>query len=301
MPVGLTASQDKVCPRLSGKSSLARMEISGRRSIGFMIFDISIQLEANGHGLIEFLISGLPLRWKPASAANVHRSYSVLYSDQREFKTGNIGRFMLLAQHQLLFSTTSLEELYNAFESDLLYFVGQRSREMLFLHAGVVAWEGRAIVIPGRSYSGKTTLVRALLHAGGIYYSDEYAIVDRQGNVHPFPRKLSIRLDAGGLSRIPAAKLGASAGGPPLAVRLVIITRYRAGAQWRPKDLSPGLGMLRLLRNTLSARHCPDLALAILERMVCEATILESERGDADESARHIVTALYSIRMRNRS
>jgi len=88
-----------------------------------MIFDISIQLEANGHGLIEFLISGLPLRWKPASAANVHRSYSVLYSDQREFNTGNIGCFLLLAEQQLLFSTTSLEELYNAFESDSRYSV----------------------------------------------------------------------------------------------------------------------------------------------------------------------------------
>jgi hypothetical protein len=66
---------------------------------------------------------------------------------------------------------------------------------MTFLYAGVVAWQGHAIVFPGRSLSGKTTLVREMLRLGATYYSDEFAVVDNSGLVHSFPRPLGIRED----------------------------------------------------------------------------------------------------------
>ena len=61
------------------------------------------------------------------------------------------------------------------------------TRERVFVHAGVVGWKGHAIVIPGRSRSGKTTLVAELVKAGAEYYSDEFAVLDAEGRVHPFP------------------------------------------------------------------------------------------------------------------
>lgn len=289
MAACLAESNGELCLSLGGHPPHAFTGLIRKQSICFRIFDVYIRLDANCQDFIDFLMSRLPVNWKSISPADVHRRYSVLSSEQQKFNLGKLRCFTLFADHYRLFSGSSIEDLYDAFESDLLYFVGQYTREMLFLHAGVVAWEQEAIVIPGRSYSGKTTLVRALLHAGCVYYSDEYAIVDKQGNVRPFPRRLSIRLEAGGLSRTPACNLGASSGGPPLAVKLVIVTRYRPEAQWRPKTLSPGSAMLRLLGNTLSARYCPDLALTILERMVLGATVCESERGDAGETASHIV------------
>jgi uridine kinase len=41
------------------------------------------------------------------------------------------------------------------------------------------------IAIPGRSFSGKTSLVTALVRAGAVYYSDEFAVIDRDGLVRP--------------------------------------------------------------------------------------------------------------------
>ena len=64
--------------------------------------------------------------------------------------------------------------------------LAERARNRIFIHAGVVGWQGRAIVIPGRSFSGKSTLVAALLQAGATYYSDEFAVLDGRGYVHPF-------------------------------------------------------------------------------------------------------------------
>src|SRR4029453_11068539 len=57
--------------------------------------------------------------------------------------------------------------------SRLEFRVATNSLALIFVHAGVVEWRGRAIVLPGRSRSGKTTLVTALLRAGARYYSDE--------------------------------------------------------------------------------------------------------------------------------
>jgi hypothetical protein len=115
----------------------------------------------------------------------------------------------------------------------------------LFVHAGVVGWQGRAIVIPGRSFTGKTSLVTALVRAGATYYSDEYAIFDPQGRVHPYPRPLSIREEAGRKPRLyPVETLGGQAGQTPLPVGLVVVTEYQAGARWQPRTLSPSRALL---------------------------------------------------------
>src|SRR5205085_10412678 len=112
-------------------------------------------------------------------------------------------------------------------------FVAERAPDHLFVHAGVVAWKGRAIVMPGASFAGKTTLVQAWLEAGATYYSDEFAVLDRAGRVHPFARPLAVREGPTAWpGRVPAAALGAGIGTTPLPIGLVLVTAYRAGARW---------------------------------------------------------------------
>ncbi len=65
--------------------------------------------------------------------------------------------------------------------------------DRVFLHAGVVGWKGKAIIIPAKSFEGKSTLVKTLTKFGAKYYSDEYAVLDENGLVHPFPKMLSMR------------------------------------------------------------------------------------------------------------
>ena len=48
-------------------------------------------------------------------------------------------------------------------------------------------------MIPGSSFSGKTTLVRALVDAGAVYYSDEFAALDETGRVFRYAKWLSVR------------------------------------------------------------------------------------------------------------
>jgi hypothetical protein len=174
------------------------------------------------------------------------------------------------------------------FESDLKLHVAAGARRRVFVHAGVVGWRGQAILIPGRSFSGKTTLVAELVRAGATYYSDEYAVLDAQGRVHPYPRPLSVRQNGKRVKRT-AQMLGGKSGTEPLAVGLVIVSRYKPGARWRPRALSAGEGALALIENTVSVQREPETVLETLRRAMPDAPVLKGVHGDARQVVDHIV------------
>jgi hypothetical protein len=186
-----------------------------------------------------------------------------------------------------------LDETLELLASDMELYVAETSPTRVFTHAGVVGWRGRAIVFPGKSFSGKTTLVAELVKAGATYYSDEYAVFDAQGRVHPYPRPLSIRDQEGGrVGSYTAEELGGSVGTKPLPVGLVVVCEYKPRACWRPRSLSPGQATLALLANTVSARVRPKSALATLRRTVRRVPILMGARGEVEDMVQTVLSLL---------
>src|SRR5918994_2119193 len=129
--------------------------------------------------------------WLPGSRAARHRRVDRLFS----LTVGchdparNLRRFHLLyAESQQLARSLELDDVMAALETDLQLHVAEFAPRRVFVHAGVVGWRGRAILLPGASHAGKSTLVAALLRAGATYYSDEYAVLDLSGRVHPYAR-----------------------------------------------------------------------------------------------------------------
>jgi hypothetical protein len=162
-----------------------------------------------------------------------------------------------------------------------------------FVHAGVVDAGGCAIVIPGRSYTGKSTLVAELVRLGATYVSDEYAVLDPSGLVHPFAKPLSIRHgrhdQLGQLVPVPKALVADD----PVRAGLIVLTSYSPGAQWRPSVHSRAEGAFALLQNTVSARLRPGSALSATSRLAREAVFLAGQRGEAAETAQALLeTAL---------
>ncbi len=172
-----------------------------------------------------------------------------------------------------------------AFESKLALHVAAEARALLFVHAGVVGWRGRAIVLPGRTHAGKSTLVAALVRAGATYYSDEYALVDEDGRVWPYPRALSLRR-ARGAVRVPPARLG-RVGRAPLPVGLVVLCRF--AARTKLAALSPGRALLALLKQTVAARAQATTAMERLSRIVTTAPVVAGTRGEARDFARELL------------
>ena len=178
------------------------------------------------------------------------------------------------------------ERLRTAIKIDLAEFAPGR----VFLHAGAVVWNGKGIVIPGSTMSGKTTLVRAFLREGAVYYSDEYAVLDPQGYLHPYPQPLGLRASGGTAQRDRTAEsLGARIGTEKAPIHYVVATTYQGPALWKPSVLSQGRTVLALLERAVAAHREPERVLATLERTVRHATGWEGDRGDATETARAII------------
>jgi hypothetical protein len=156
----------------------------------------------------------------------------------------------------------------------------------IFIHAGVVGVDGRAILLPGPSFSGKSALAAALVLAGAIYYSDEYAVLDDDGRVHPYPRPLSLRgINERYGSYTTVEELGGKVGQEPLRPALIAVAHFKAGARWEPQRLPPSLGALRLLSNAVPARLRPEATMAAVRRAATDADTLEGDRGEARETA----------------
>jgi hypothetical protein len=187
----------------------------------------------------------------------------------------------------------ALDDVLDALESLLAFHVATRAEHHLFVHAGVVGVDGRALLLPGRTRSGKTTLVRALVRAGAVYFSDEFAVVDAEGRVHPYARPLSVRVaGADRPLRIAPAELGGRVSAEPWPVGLVAALRYEAGPRREPRPLSPGESVLALLDNTVLARERPDFALRVLGRAVRGARGVGGPRGGAEAAAGALLDAM---------
>lgn len=168
-----------------------------------------------------------------------------------------------------------------ALRQELRRYVGFHTPDLFFLHAGVVACGNSVIVLPGRSFAGKSTLVRALVSAGASFYSDEYAIFDRDGRVIQYREPLVMRGPDG------RQETDIVAEGPdrPLPVALVAITSYRDGATWAPRRVSRADGIVAMAEHVSRGRARPAEMLATFKLALKDATVLAGERGDADETA----------------
>lgn len=157
----------------------------------------------------------------------------------------------------------------------------------VFLHAGVVAWKKKAIIIPAKSFGGKTTLVKELTKMGAQYYSDEYAVLDENGFVHPFPKMLSVRGEKNEFLQIdyPVESFGGVQGIEPLPVAMVLFTEFEKGAEWQPQILSEGFGVLEMLSHTIPIRYNPKFSLKVLNNTVNRAIIVKTKRGEANDFA----------------
>lgn len=179
-----------------------------------------------------------------------------------------------------------ISELFRTLESKIRLTIAEHAPEFVFLHAGVVEYQGRAILIPGRSFSGKTSLVVELIKNGCRYLSDEYAIIDRESLVRCFPKTLSVRgiIDDYTQKEISVAEVGAEACEEPVKPGWILISKYRKGKKtFKIEKATAGEGLLACLDNSISIRRQPRLVLERLGRLADECAALKADRGDAAE------------------
>jgi hypothetical protein len=261
--------------------------------LGITSFGVRFELSTNQEKLLSDALLYLPLKCKRSFSVSGCPHYALVHGG-RSCKVGEPA-YRLYRNGRPLFACGDRRELLERFGSIVALYVAEASRSRTFIHAGVVGWGNRAILIPGRSFSGKTTLVAALVRAGAIYYSDEFAVLDKRGMVYPYAQPLQVR-ESGShrQTQRPVEEFGGVAGNKPLPVGLVIVSRYKPEAHWRPRQLTPGVGLLKILDNTVSARRAPAVALSTLKQVVSNAVIVRGVRGEASQLVNWIAAHFVS-------
>jgi len=261
---------------------------------GFIIspYGTRIGVRTNDPSLLERLEGSLLQNWK------VRRSGRAVVDHLYSIRVGPAAKRRGMRSYHLLYGgafrflrTLDLDELVEAFDTRLHLDVATTAGTRTFVHAGVVGWRGRAILVPGRTRAGKSTLVKALVERGADFYSDEYAVLDSLGRVHAYPRDLSLRT-RGGKRLIPATRLGWHPGVPPLPVGGVVLTRFERGARLRLRHGRGGTATLQLFTNSLAARFQPERDLRAIAKAVSGSVVLSGRRGESRSAARAILEKL---------
>jgi hypothetical protein len=256
-------------------------------SLVFRSHGLRIGIELDDPELFEPVADQLP----PGELGSVEgteqfdRTYRIAWLDDDASPRGIAGYQMYVDDEPSGVTISVASVIAERLESSLQIYIAEFADPHLFLHSGVVQWHGKTIVLPGKSHAGKSTLVRALVNAGATYFSDEFAVLDHEGRVLPYPRKLSHREGPLG----PSGRIDMAAHTPdldgnfePLGVDLVALIRYEAGSQWEATQLRGAEAVVAMSEHMVPIRRRPAETLTMLARVVDTALVYRCIRPDLD-------------------
>src|ERR1700676_1461364 len=128
--------------------------LGGAEGIGGSAFEVHTGIRVSTRGVLPKLLPLLPPGWKKSRRATVQRLYSLVVPENGQ-RAGLRRMNILYADNMRIARDTDLDQVLAALETDLHRYTAEAAPSMTFLHAGVVGWQGRAILLPGRSLSGK--------------------------------------------------------------------------------------------------------------------------------------------------
>lgn len=274
-------------------------KIKWKSRYAFQAYGVGIVVKADNSSIIsEFknnLPNILPTGWVTIKSKDANHQFYITAKEKRRkiHYTAYKGKELVSGPNP------DIKILLDMMESHVRITIAEFAVEHVFIHAGVVARNGKAIMIPGRSYSGKTTLTAELSKRGFDYYSDEYAVIDKEGLVHPFTKTLSMRgiIDDWSQVEIPVEEIGGRKGDKALPIGLILVTKYKKGAKFIPKELSSGKGIIESLDNSVSIRQNPQLVLSVLTKVGNQAKIIQTNRTDAEKFVDKLLNYLDSINL----
>jgi hypothetical protein len=244
--------------------------------VAFQVYGTRVSVTVPRAELIPTVIDQLPPDATPCEGQPGDPQFSL--------EIGEDGRYSVALNGRVLNPPQSLEGALGGLRRELFFHSVDHARDRLVVSAAAVAHEGRAILLPGPSMAGKTTLAVALVRAGAVYYADDWTLLDREGLVHPLPTLLYIK----NKEKVSAESLGGITGDRPIKVGLIANIRFRVGAHWDPRELTNAEGMMLLLQNVYGMDE-PGFAMEAARQAAAEAVVIDSERDDASEAASRLL------------
>lgn len=204
------------------------------------------------------------------------------------------GQFKLSVNDEVVASASAAVKLVPSLIRALDDAVIERLKTLHAVHAGAVLWRGRVLLLPGITHSGKSSLVAELLRRGATYFSDEYALIDRDGRVHPYPRPLLLRYGRPEQVPVLAEECDAAVGHGPAPVGWILSLMYDSAGTWSVTPVAQSVATLNLLQNTPHVLTDSPGMVAAFQRAVAGADCYTGSRADAVDAADQILRLLES-------
>lgn len=178
------------------------------------------------------------------------------------------------------------------------------AHHLLVVHAAVVAREGKALIMPAESSSGKSTLAAALMHSGWRLLSDELALVcPESGLVVAATKPVCLKNESiAALQRFaPEAEFGpvladpdnqlqvahvrpkpscVAASDQSAAPRLIVFPQFVAGAGTSLEPLTPAAGFMKLAQGCFNYMLLGGAGFNLVGRMIEQCACYDLTFGD---------------------
>jgi hypothetical protein len=276
-------------------SKLKLGNVKWKAFYAFEAFGVRVGIRSNDLPMHEQIIAGLPfllpIDIKEIPFDESVHIFSIYWSNRsRQSNLAYCGEREVVRQD---FKSRKIDLI----ESHIRLTIAEFAEDYVFLHAGAVEYRGKAIIIPAKSFAGKTTLTAEFARRGFEYYSDEYAVLDQNGLVHPFTKRLSMRgiIDDYTQVDIEVEELGGRKGTKPLEVGLILVQKFIKRAKFAPKLLGAGEGIIESIANSVSIRQNPQFVLKVLSFVTNRAKIVKTNRGEAKQFVDKLLSYLDEI------
>ncbi|MBP6997061.1 MAG: hypothetical protein KBB39_13060 [Phycicoccus sp.] len=260
-----------------------------RQQIRFSSFGIGVELDLPDHPSLN-----ADLAWVLPPQ---QRELTETQADLRlEGEESNAGWCLTNLTTGAIHHATSAAAFADVLEREIRHYIALHAPGLVFIHAGAIEVDGSAVVIPGWSTSGKSTLVRAFIERGCGYLSDEYAVIDRDGLIVPYARALSLRQPDGSRQHVPVEQLGGTALTRPLVARAILSLPRRTDLPAMMVAGRAHAATMILISNTVAARTRPQAVLAATAELARHCDFLRGHRGEAGEAVEGVLEHLRGPR-----
>lgn len=236
----------------------------------------SARISASGEALLRAALRGLPPGFRV--------SRRPVSGPQLAFRTRG-GAILTTHEGRAINLGAARKRLTAYVESRLESLASTQSPRFAFLHAGGVEIDGRAILLPGRSCAGKSSLVAAFVKAGARYFSDDLVPIDARLRAHPFPRPIGIRPARGGAATRTSLKaLGLEPAKRARPIALIWCGSFdslAAASTFTPQSAAQAFAAL--LAHAPGAQVRPEVIVPILAGVARTVPVFVGVRGEARE------------------
>ena len=248
----------------------------------FSAFDQSLRIEGFSEELVGSIQESIQ------SVFNTHYIEGALTPIKSVVQVEDTGNQLvrLLMDGNKIVEAENNQKFVDFVQSRVRLHVAENAPKHTFVHAGAVSIAGKALILPGNSYTGKTTLVLEMIKKGAKYISDEYAVLDTSARVLPFAKPISLR-EPGSYEQTDrdVEDFGAETVKTEVEPCTVVFSEYVKGSDWKPTKLSNGEGSMRMLEHCIPARKSPKRTLETLGLLSEKVSFYSVERQEAAEAA----------------